>query len=95
MTEANDGKRLYIVRVESEFAVLASSEEDAKDIARREALPVADVEWDLDASRMNRMPNGWDEDCLVYGPREDVRLGDAPGFKEIRGMTCGGDANDD
>lgn len=81
-------KRLYIVRVEIEFAVLAEDEDDAISHTS-EAVMDTFLESAADAELISfhkipgsekmipNRPKGWDDTSLVYGADEDTTLGEA------------------
>lgn len=74
---SNEGKRLFVVTVTSEYVVLAESMSDAEDVAR-DARRTADEQEDYEAGVMSHMPGGWNLDCLVYGDHEgDISLREA------------------
>lgn len=87
---SDDGKMLFVVTVTSEYVVLADSEDDACEIARR-AHRNSDQEEDFEAFTMTYLPAGWDGDCLVYGDHQGdltvdqaVDAGHAPDYEVVR-----------
>lgn len=74
-------KRLYVVHVEFEFAVLAASEDEARgfvDQAMREESFIGDDAGVVPAKSQGYcMPDGWEGDGLVYGADKDTTWDDA------------------
>jgi hypothetical protein len=70
-------KRLWVVTLAAEVAVLAESMADAEDEAR-EALRSGDVDPEPDRpSPMTWLPAGWDKSCIPYGADGDETIEDA------------------
>lgn len=88
-------KRLYKVRVETEFAVLAESEREAETWARivgraEDQAGNATATLLVSGDRV-LMPLGWDRKCGVYGaPKgEHITLGAAIDAEQARAKTEG------
>ena len=72
-------KKPYLVTVEIELAIFAENENDATSSAEfREAVRDSLYnEIRAYANPLNRIPDGWDESCLVYGADGDVTIKEA------------------
>ena len=82
-------KRLYVVTIEVEFAVMAESEQEAvkftdeaisddsnlRECAR--ARPLRFVKHPGGGEAIALTPDGWEDDTLVYGTKTDLTLKDA------------------
>ena len=78
-------KRAYLARLELEMAVIAESEDEAKQIARYnlrdECMNVS--EFDFHVAQLREIPDGWDEKSLVYQEgRGDTTIAEAMKLNE-------------
>ena len=78
-------KRPFLVNVEIEFAIFAENEDaiyNHPDLRRavEEALYSSDSCISF-IDPLDRIPNGWDESCLVYGTDKDITLEEALNWK--------------
>jgi hypothetical protein len=89
----DDKRRLYVVSVEAETIVLATSPEEARKFAAKDAEFTFYPE-DFIAREMTHMPADWDEGALPYGLRDEadpdrtvgqwIEAGAAPTYKTLR-----------
>jgi len=67
-------KKCFVVRIEIEALVVAEDEKAARDLSidvlREEMYNVS--EQDVDIKTAIYLPDGWSENCLVYGSKEDM-----------------------
>jgi hypothetical protein len=76
-------KRLYVVTVSYEYAVLASSEREAESFTHlHDAESDTGTDYKIERSRLAatvdcRPPRDWDGDCLIYGAPRDMKWSEA------------------
>lgn len=76
-------KRLYTVSIEAEFMAFAESPSAARALVRSFLAMEGIDEDDCSADPSGRYnANGWDDDCLVYGPEGDMTVAEARRLSE-------------
>jgi hypothetical protein len=80
-------KKPFIVKIELEVAIFAEDEKSiryhpelnqaVRDAIRHPGNCISSI------TPLNRIPNGWDEHCLIYGADGDVSIGEA--LKQLEG----------
>lgn len=86
-------KKLYVVSIQTEVLILASSPVEAQHLAEHER----EIEWDAadyHASEMTHLPGGWDESCIPFGYQDKespdrtvgewIAKGAAPTYEKLR-----------
>lgn len=72
--------KLWTVTIETDIAVVADTEDDAWEAAEAAMRDMGPCDHGLRIRRVppgKRAAIGWEPDCLVYGPDEDITLGEA------------------
>lgn len=68
-------KRLFTVDVEVAIVVVADSESEAEEIARRAVRVEDGAEVDTMAFETNRLPPDWDMECVPFGAADGQTIG--------------------